>query len=75
MSPVSRGLQTDAIVGKVFSSRELAGFFGLGTCDSGGLRMLLGGGLFELEPGRWRGFGDDQPRWCEPIPDKTDEEM
>lgn len=44
MSPGSRGLQTDAIVGKVFSSRELAGFFGLGTCDSGGLRMLLGVG-------------------------------
>lgn len=42
--------------------------------DRGGLRTLLGGGLFELEPGRWRGFGDDQPRWREPIPDKTDEE-
>lgn len=75
MSQVSRGLQTDVIMGRVFSPRELAGFFGLGTRDSGGLRMLLGGGLFELEPGRWRGFGDDQPRWREPIPDKTDEEM
>ena len=37
MSPVSRGLQTDAIVGEVFSPRELAGFFGLGTCDIGGI--------------------------------------
>lgn len=70
----TRGWQMDAIVDEVFSPRELAGFVGLGTRDRGGLRTLLGGGLFELEPGRWRGFGDDQPRWHEPIPDKTDEE-
>lgn len=64
----------DVIVYDVFSPRELAGFFGLGTRDRGGLRTLLGGGLFELEPGRWRGFGDDQPRGREPTPDKTNEE-
>lgn len=74
MSLVSRGLQVDVTVDEVLSPRELAGVFGLGTRDRGGLRTLLGGGLLELEPGRWRGFGDDQPRWCEPIPDKTDEE-
>ena len=42
-----------------------------GHVTLGELRTLVGGGLFELEPGRWRGFGDDQLRWCEPIPDKN----
>ena len=54
MSPVSRGLQTDAIVGEVFSPRELAGFFGLGTCDIGGIedacwRWIICAGARQVE--------------------------